>query len=118
MDQSFITLCIEAMQALGGLGIILDERMETFPTDQQQKIVQCIFECFSSVVSSPYWTIRLHVMTSLVQFASTIPPKYKFILPKCVPTSMQKVLQCRLQKKVYLDDTTMNKNDVQILQQR
>jgi predicted membrane protein len=105
MDQSFITLCIEAMQALGGLGIILDERMETFPTDQQQKIVQCIFECFSSVVSSPYWTIRLHVMTSLVQFASTIPPKYKFILPKCVPTSMQKVLQCRLQKKVYLDAT-------------
>lgn len=31
---------------------------------------------------------------------------------------MQKALQCRLQNKIYLDDTNMNENDIQLLQQQ
>jgi hypothetical protein len=119
LNESYVSFYIEAIQVLGEIGMMLDERMTTYSTDQQQQILQRIIECFSSILICPYWTIRLYAMTAFVQFASTIPTKYKFILPQCVPSSLQKLLQCRLQNKVYLDDTTTwNEHNVGILQQQ
>ena len=119
MNVSYTTLFIEATQYLGEIGMILNVRLVTYSMQQQHQILQSVVECFYTVLSSPYWTIRLHGLTALVQFASTISQRHASLLPKCVPSSMQKSLQCRLQNKIYFDDTTtMNDADVQLLQKQ
>jgi hypothetical protein len=47
--------------------------------------------------------ILARTVTSLVQFASTIPSAHQGILPECIPTDSQGLLQCRLRGLVYRD---------------
>jgi hypothetical protein len=103
-----VTMILEAIGALGWMGNLFHSAstLESSSSPSKQQLVLSISQCFNILFSSPYWPIHVYTMTSFVQFASTVPSKYKSILPQCIPGNMQKLLQCRLQNSVYDGDNT------------
>lgn len=66
-----------------------------------KSVLQELGQCFYRLLSCVSWPIRAHALTSLVQFASTIHPNHKNILPHCIPEAMQPLLQSRLRNIVH-----------------
>ena len=66
-------------------------------------ILQGIALTYKMLFETNAWPIVARTVTSLVQFASTIPSAHQGILPECIPTDSQGLLQCRLQGLVYRD---------------
>jgi hypothetical protein len=91
----------EAIRVLGVFGSRLS------PTTPKH-LLDPLAQCFHAVLSSTSWSVCAHAMTSLVQFASTVPPAHKDILPRCLPKNMQKLLQCRLQGLVCGDVASLS----------
>jgi hypothetical protein len=103
-----VAMILEAIGALGWMGNSFHSAstLESSSSPSKQQLVLSISQCFNNLFSSSYWPIHVYTMTSFVQFASTVPSKYKSILPQCVPGNMQKLLQCRLQNSIYDGDSS------------
>lgn len=92
-DQPYSITVFGAARLLGVLGQVLTPKTS-------QVVLQNLTESFHRLLSIKFWPMQLFAMTALVRFASSIPSRYKNLLPNCVPSSMQKLLQCRLQCSV------------------
>jgi hypothetical protein len=57
-------------------------------------------------------------MTSLTEFASTIPKAHQGVLTKCLPVEMQNFFTSRLQGKVYRSKTAHPESDFEVVQGR
>jgi hypothetical protein len=90
---SLTPVVFEAVRLLGVVGKVLLPR-------SSQSVLQDLAAVFHRLLSCTSWSIRSFAMSSLVRFASTLPSIHKTILPKCVPTDMQDLLQCRLQSSI------------------
>jgi hypothetical protein len=82
--------------AIRVLGVVGGKLLPTTP----KQLLKALAQCFHAAMSCLSWPVRAHAMTSLVQFASTLPSMHKDVLPLCLPAAMQKLLQCRLQGSV------------------
>ena len=91
------------------------------PSDQQF-VLDAIIQCYNSLLSSNYYTIRHVTVTSLVQFAKHISnTSHKSVLPKCIPKQLQLLLQCRLQNTIYHGEINNNPtiiDDVHLLKRK
>jgi hypothetical protein len=114
-NDIFLSVIAKAIDILGLIGGLMD-RMELQQFEEHQ-LMQHIAGSFHTVLSSPYWTIRSYAMTSLVQFASSIPSRHKSMLPKCVPSSMQRLLQCRLRHTIWFHDKSNEYNVLELQKQ-
>jgi hypothetical protein len=90
---SLSPVVFEAIRLLGVVGKVLSP-------SSSKSLLQDLAGAFHRLLSSTSWSVRAFTMSSLVRFASTLPSIHKTVLPMCVPTEMQGLLQCRLQSSV------------------
>jgi len=93
-SQSSLSIVFEATRVLGVVGKILSP-------STSKGILQDLAASFHRLLSSSSWSIRAFAMSSLVQFASTLPAVHKSVLLACLPKETQPLLQCRLQSLVF-----------------
>lgn len=80
----------EAIRVLGALGGILN-------ASTPEPVLDHLVNCFRTTLSCEFWAIRAMALTSLVEFATSVPSQHKDVLRRCLPKKMHSLLQGRLQ---------------------
>jgi hypothetical protein len=92
-----------AVSLLFAVTALLQGTARAIPATCLPDILNGIASTYKMLFETKAWPIVARTVTSLVQFASTIPSAHQGILPECIPTDSQGLLQCRLQGLVYRD---------------
>jgi hypothetical protein len=111
LKEPVVGVLLEGIRVLRLVNRALSSSTPSAVLDQLARI-------FHQLLSHNEWAVRAQAMSSLVLFASTVPPAHKQILPACLPTNMASLLQCRLKGSVPPGLTTSSTSDVLSLQRQ
>lgn len=68
-------------------------------------VTQALSFAFTSTLNSNCHALILFTVSALESFAASIPVKHREILPKCIPSKIQRIIHARLNGVVYYFDT-------------
>jgi len=73
------------------------------PASSSSEAVKGLARGFHALLSKPNWALRSMAVTSMLEFASSVPACHKSVIPDCVPSEMNVALQNRLKGKPPMD---------------